>query len=100
MFRYRMFAKIGALTSCNKRPGNSYDIKLVTLRNSFAALNEQEKVFKIVENSKLINVRKVVPKVTINSTFASCVDRKQGEKVIEDSESDVEDVYDKTLYGL
>ncbi|GJX55031.1 hypothetical protein Tco_0284928 [Tanacetum coccineum] len=69
----------GASASCNKGPGNSDDINLVSLRNLFATLNEQEKVFEIVEILKAKNA-----------------DSKSGENFIEDSKSDVKDVYDET----
>ncbi|GKA76428.1 hypothetical protein Tco_0782889 [Tanacetum coccineum] len=58
------------------------DSNLVSLRNSFAALNEHDKVFEIVENSKAVNVKS-----------------KPGEKLIEDSESDMAVTYDEfTLF--
>ncbi|GJT64393.1 zinc knuckle CX2CX4HX4C containing protein [Tanacetum coccineum] len=57
---------------------NVDDINFVSLRNSFAALNDQDNVFEIVENSEAENV-----------------ESKSGEKFIEDSESDVEVTYNE-----
>ncbi|GJR42210.1 hypothetical protein Tco_1310313 [Tanacetum coccineum] len=57
------------LSSSNKGSGNSDNINLVSLRNSFAALNKQYKVFEIVENLEVGNV-----------------ESKSGEKPTEDSE--------------
>lgn len=54
---------------------------MVKLRNSFAALNEEDKVFENVDTSNAVNDGNIVK----NETMAR-----------DDSDSDVEDVYDET----
>lgn len=53
-----------AMTSSNKGHGNSDDINLVTLRNSFAALNEDDKLFENVDTSNVGNDGSTVKEAT------------------------------------
>ena len=43
----------GSSASSNKAPGNSNDINLVFPRNSFATLNEHDKVFENMDTLKV-----------------------------------------------
>nr|GEW12877.1 zinc finger, RING/FYVE/PHD-type [Tanacetum cinerariifolium] len=65
----------------NKGRGNSDDINLVTLTNSYVALNEEDKVFVNMDNSNAGNDGNTV---------------KEATKVVEDGDNDVEDVYNET----
>ncbi|GJR06727.1 hypothetical protein Tco_0529711 [Tanacetum coccineum] len=69
------------LSSCTKGPWNSDVINLVDLSNSFEALKENDTIFKNVGTSIAGNVGNIV---------------KDATKAVEESDSDVDDVYDKT----
>ncbi|PWA59262.1 zinc finger, RING/FYVE/PHD-type [Artemisia annua] len=53
-----------AMTSSNKGPVSSDDINMVTLRNSFAASNEEDKVFEKVDTSNARNDGNIVKDAT------------------------------------
>ncbi|GJT29024.1 reverse transcriptase domain-containing protein [Tanacetum coccineum] len=75
------FRDNGATSSSNKGPVSFNDINMVTLRNSFTALNEEDKVFENVDTSNAGNDGNI---------------SKDATKVEDDTYSDVEDVYDET----
>ncbi|GJY68319.1 hypothetical protein Tco_0471301 [Tanacetum coccineum] len=74
------FKANGATTYSNKGHVISSDINLVTLRNSFAALNEKDNVFKNVDVLNAGNYGNTA---------------KDATKVGDDTDSDFEDVYDE-----
>ncbi|GKF34902.1 hypothetical protein Tco_0108102 [Tanacetum coccineum] len=75
------FIDNGATCSSNKGPASFDDINMVTLRNSFTTLNEEDKVFENVDTSNAGNDGNI---------------SKDATKVGDDTYSDVEDVYDET----
>ena len=70
-----------ASSSNNKGHANSYDTNLVTLNNSVEVFKENDKIFENVGTSIAENVGNTV---------------KDAEKAVEESDSDVDEVYDET----